>query len=217
MPKRSYYKRRGSGKRFKRAFKRYTKRYIKKGQMLVHKFQRVWFAESVTTTNTGITSKAYNIALSSLPNYTEFTALFDQYKITGAKIMIVPTINSINLPAVQTAATTANVGSGYLVTDYDDASPLASVADALQYENLRIFNLATDKVIKRYIVPHMAVAAYSGAFTSYANKYPQWIDSNSPGVQHYGFKVIFDQAPNANTFMTYNIFIKAYVKCKNVR
>jgi len=37
-------------------------------------------------------------------------------------------------------------------------------------------------------LPHVAVATFSGAFTSYANTPACWIDSASPNVQHYGIK-----------------------------
>jgi hypothetical protein len=37
--------------------------------------------------------------------------------------------------------------------------------------------------------PHIALAAYSGAFTSYSNVPSMWIDSASPNVQHFGLKV----------------------------
>jgi len=36
--------------------------------------------------------------------------------------------------------------------------------------------------------PHIAVASYSGAFTSYSNVPSGWIDSASPSVQHFGIK-----------------------------
>jgi len=41
----------------------------------------------------------------------------------------------------------------------------------------------------------MAVAAFSGAFTSYSNVPAGWIDSASPGVQHYGLKLYFESTP----------------------
>lgn len=36
--------------------------------------------------------------------------------------------------------------------------------------------------------PHVAVAVYSGAFTSFGNAPAGWIDSASPSVEHYGLK-----------------------------
>lgn len=42
--------------------------------------------------------------------------------------------------------------------------------------------------------PRTAMAAYSGAFTSYANMSDQWIDLNSTSVQYYGFKLLLPPA-----------------------
>jgi hypothetical protein len=37
--------------------------------------------------------------------------------------------------------------------------------------------------------PHIAIASYSGTFTSYTNSPATWIDSASPNVQHFGLKL----------------------------
>jgi hypothetical protein len=56
--------------------------------------------------------------------------------------------------------------------------------------------------------PHMAVAVYSGAFTSFANEPAGWIDSASPAVQHYGVKAF---SIGFNAAIAYNYTLRAVV------
>jgi len=60
----------------------------------------------------------------------------------------------------------------------------------------------------------MAVAAYAGSFTSYANMEPQWIDCASPSVQHYGFKCAVNPTGVA---MTFDLIGKIWVQFRNSR
>lgn len=124
---------------------------------------------------------SYNFALSYLTSYSEFTALFDQYRIERIETTFFPTVTEIGA-----ASTWVN---SYLLTaiDYDDANTYSSVNDALQVATASITPIT--KQVTRTFVPRVALAAYSGTFTSYAQAPPmQWIDCASPGVQHYGLK-----------------------------
>jgi len=47
--------------------------------------------------------------------------------------------------------------------------------------------MSTDSHYRKFI-PHVAVASYSGTFTSFTNEVAPWIDIASPSVQHYGLK-----------------------------
>lgn len=134
---------------------------------------------------------AYSFRLQDLVNYTEFTSLFDQYRINAIKIKFIPQVQQIySDPTVQ-----KNSGIFYHAVDYDEANVPASVDDLLQYENLRVENPLS--VFTLYFKPHVANALYAGAFTAYGNT-QQWIDSNSPDVQHYGHKYCWTQTVAAD-------------------
>ena len=83
----------------------------------------------------------------------------------------------------------AQRGLPYLtvVRDFDDANVLTTLAAYAQYDPCYVKRL-DQPLIKFSIVPHIAMAAYSGAFTSYANRQKQWIDVASADVIHYGYK-----------------------------
>jgi len=145
--------------------------------------------------------QSYGFAFSDLDQYTSFTAVFDQYKITGIEFWLIP-----QAPAV------LNAGEVATVVDYDDTTNLSTFAAAEDYQNCQV-----GKTIEghyRKFVPHIAVAAYSGAFTSFMNLNEQWIDCSYPGVLHYGVKVASTVTTNAATF---DALIRYHVSFRNVR
>lgn len=82
-------------KTYRRRFRKFRKTYRRrnaKASSNIHLFKRTKVDEH-TLTNAGfvaiksdITDNVYNdFRLDQLPNYTEFTALYDQYKICGIK------------------------------------------------------------------------------------------------------------------------------------
>jgi hypothetical protein len=119
---------------------------------------------------------AFNIALSSFSDYAEYTGLFDQYRIVQAEVWLVP--NSV--------VTNTAMGDVVTAVDLDDANTPTSFNQVASKGGA----LITGGQAGHYHCwePHVALAAYSGAFTSYANEGPQWIDSGSPAVSHFGFK-----------------------------
>lgn len=124
------------------------------------------------------TSQAF--ALNLFPAYTGYTAIFDQYRIDLVEVTFIP-----RLDQVSTVGNYAGLLS--TVIDYDDATNLTSVSEAMDYSSC--LTVAGDKPFRRVVKPHVALAAYSGTvFTSFANQERQWLDAGSPGVVHYGVK-----------------------------
>jgi len=150
----------------------------------------------------------YNFRLSNFPDYVEFTSLFDAYRIVQVELTFIPIAG----------AATANVGGYYgeiySVIDYDDSNTLGTISAAQEYNTLQV-NVA-GKMFTRVLNPRIAIASFSGAFTSYAQLNNAWIDAASPDVYHYGLKVAI--APSTGTSVPlYNVNIKAHIQCKNTR
>jgi len=188
----------------------------------VHKFRRTWLLDSYAIDDTaGGVAKAYSFQLSDIPSSTEFTNLFDQYRIRNVKIML--SVSRRNAPAVNATLHAATVPMTPLlldVVDYDDANAL-TLAGIEQYENLKITPLDGSRLITRTLKPHVAVASYSGTFVSYANMTDQWIDCNSPAVQHYGWKSVIrgdlEGSAGAYVYGATNIYATYELEFRNVR
>lgn len=144
--------------------------------------------------------------LANLPDATEFTTLFDQYRIVHVDMEFMPTFNQ-NVPATST---------GYLpivtAIDYDD-STTATYAQLGEYESAQ-YNVPEQRFV-RSVVPAIAIAAYSGVFTSFANRRMQWLDCASPSVVHYGLKWAIPQT--AATVTYYQVLSRLTVQFKQSR
>ncbi len=144
----------------------------------VHTFSVNWPTQTITTSTSLTTTLAYSFALSSLANATEFTALYDQYRLVEVTAQFYPSQGYSDAYPI------------YTVIDYDDATPLSTDAQAQQYGTCQVTSTNTE-YWKRTFHPRAAIAAYSGAFTSFGSAdRSQWFDVASPGVQYYGLKVL---------------------------
>ena len=156
------------------------------------------------------------VSLSGLPNYDEFTKLFDQYRITRWEIFF-----SFDRNGSECGDSGTQRGLPYLtvVRDFDDANVLTTLAAYSQYDPC--YHTRLDKPLIKYsIVPHIAMAAYSGAFTSYANRQLQWIDVGSADVIHYGYKYavtppVYGDA--THTIGLLRVWHRITIQCRQVR
>jgi hypothetical protein len=135
----------------------------------------------------------YSFTLSDLDSPSEFTGLFDQYRIECVAFRLMPMQNAVGL----TTNSTTTCVTPYVVVDYDDSNALTSAAQARSFESCVI--VPPGRACVRQFQPRVALAGYTGAFTGYANVSPPWIDAASTTVQHYGIKLYIPGATAAQT------------------
>lgn len=160
-------------------------------------------------------SLALTFGLSDLPNYTEYTALFDQYKILGVAVRLFPLWNSVETP--QGPSSPGGIGTIlHSVIDLDDnTAPGASSGgiDALrQYKSYKAHNMAYLKkgMWSRYCRPKILSGVYNGvSLVSAGTNRSQWLDCSTPTVPHYGLKFIFETNTLAATAQTLQFKIEA--------
>lgn len=171
-------------------------------------FERSFTASNVVPSTTTPVAGSIRISMDSLPNYTEFTSLFDAYRILQSTVTFFPVVN------MNTTASGVTTSSLLSVIDYDDDTVLGSINEALQYPSL--MQSAVGSIVERTFNPCAANAAYGGAFTSYA-RMPRstWVDAASTNVRYYGLKWIVDTSANATPLWT--ITVRVVLQCKNVR
>lgn len=148
------------------------------------------------------------VQLNSFPGSGDWRTVFDRYRIKGISVTLSPVIttitaNNVILPRLWTAI------------DYDDAN-VVSRASIQQFDTCVVSPPGSG--ITRTWVPHVALAAYSGAFTSYANQESQWIDIASDTVQHYGLKVVVEgAAASQNPLQNYTVSITGFIEFQSAR
>lgn len=175
--------------------------------------------ETVSVTYNGVASEshgAFKFTLADLPNYTEFTSLFDKYRISGIRAQFIPRTNVLaqnDLGATLTAQPTI-----LTVVDYDDASAAEDYDALMQYENCRVHNQFRPFTV--YFKPQIAIATYSGAFTSYGSSRNMWLDAASTGVEYYALKwatLPYSTGNNTTPDPVWDVIFTYYIQCKYPR
>jgi hypothetical protein len=155
------------------------------------------------TSSTTITAlAAFSFAISSFASYADYLTVFDQYRFDGIEVWIEPLVSQSSVNAVVgSLVSTIDVDDGTTPSNFntviDHQSAIVSTGEAGHYHRWR---------------PHMAVAVYSGAFTSFSNAPAGWIDSGSPNVQHYGLKLA---QTATNTAISYNLTVRAVISFRS--
>jgi len=148
----------------------------------VYKMKQVVDFTTIASTATTPAFGAFQFKFSDLDQSTVLASLFDQYKLDFVEVIFRP---NANIEAV--GSPTSNIMPVlYTAIDYDDANALTTLGQIREYQSCK--ETRFDKDCHRKIKPRMAIAAYSGAFTSFANSNAMWIDAASTGVAHFGVK-----------------------------
>jgi hypothetical protein len=145
------------------------------------------------------------VTLSVLDQVSSFTSIFDQYRIALLEVRYLPRLNVNDVQGT-------TLGTFVSVVDLDDANTLTTVPQALDYSGAQVSE--GFKEHKHTFVPHCAVAAYSGAFTSFINVAAPWVDCGSTAVQHYGTKTAWSTTTAA---YSYDLVVRVMVEFRNVR
>jgi len=172
----------------------------------VHYFKRNCIVGTITSSTTVAVGSAYTFTLTNLPGYTEFTALFDQYRLLKVMMQFIPATNVLTASATPLAHPVA-----VTAIDYDDGNTPTTTDELREFETCKI--VQPFKVHYVNVIPRIAAAVYSGAFTSFSNT-KMWIDSASPTVQHYGVKFIADAS---TAVQIWHVECCYYVACRNSR
>lgn len=178
----------------------YRKKYpIVNTKNKIHSFTRTAILTSPNmTATTTATGGNIGFTLSQVPNYTEYTALFDQYRIKAVKISIIPelTQGTLNSGAI-------NAGSIWTTIDHTDLASPANVDEILQYDKLK--RGRTTSIHTRYV----RVNTIEDNMVDY-NKWHSTADSNE---QYYGVK-FWREALGSGTLPT-KLIVKYYLQFKD--
>jgi hypothetical protein len=158
----------------------------------------------VSTSSTVPTHVAPGWTLAGVDQYTALTAVFDQYMCPELEIWLIPN---------QSQASSLSLdGLSYSVLDFDDNTPLTSVAQYGDYSNCVTGTVASGHY--RHFTPHIAMNVYGSGFGAYGNQRLQWLDAASPNVNHYGVK--FGVTASSST-VTFDLIVRARILFKSTR
>lgn len=166
--------------------------------------------------------------LKQLPDYTDFTSLFDSYKIDWIEVTLRAAQNSVDISqqVYGPTGTAGQVNSLPLFTyaiDRDDSVPPTSSDQLLQYANCRVKRVLNDIKIK--IRPGFQDSAPTGGATTVIVQGPRsgYIDMTYPDVIHRGVKFCWSQVFPAGSAAGQQVeswllpTVKLGFKCKTPR
>lgn len=226
--------------RFRR-FKRkrvYRKKFTRMGR--VSKYNKVMYTKrngqncydyingtgcSEIIANSAGTGTVFNLGfrLADLPNFGEFTALYDQYRIRGVKVSFIPVSNVSTFTDVignnQPVQTVSGTGSysvrSYSAIDYNiDNVGLTLLDEIREYNNMRW--KPYNRIHSRYVRPKIAVT--TDQFLTMPGKQP-WLpcENNGAFLVHFGLKFAVDPSPVPIGTILYKVESKYYLQFRQVK
>lgn len=180
-----------------------------------------------TTTAATATPAYYSFAvafcLADIPSYSEFTNLYDHYRINGVALRFTPVFTDV--PQSSTAATSNTGAMMHMIYDFDDltvpGTNEAAVDTLREYPTYKTYNLASNRTFKKYIRPKLQTVVYgSGAFGVRTEvKGRPWIDANDVNANYFGLKGIIELYQlNANiSYFPIKVEATYYLAFKNPR
>lgn len=194
---------------------RKTRMSVRSAKIVNNRLQKYFFTRKCDYTQIYPTAlgvkRTLSFGLSDLPNYTEFTNLFDQYKINAIKLTFIPRFTGADINPLGTALAVPRIWS---VIDYDDASTLTDQNDAYQYQNCKTHMM--HKPFSIYLKPKVAAEVYQSTIATGYGAKRMYIDCSVPSVPHYGVKLYVEPTPYDGQF-TVSVIAKFYLSMKQVR
>lgn len=245
--KRKYTKKKTATKK-KKLYKFNVRRRVPRPIRNIYKFKRTTFTINggTSTSSTGILSTGayglvvykflagyadtqqyfsygYNFQFQDITNNSEFTQLFDRYKLYGVSFKIFPYTNDPN-----TGSASAVGGINVLIHsayDKDDSSPPtaneAGIDVLRQYPSYRVQNMAGKRCFKKFIKLSSLTSEVNSAGTYQGNRVVKagWTDCANITVPHYGLKMIMEFFSSSNVEVHYamKFEIKYYFCCADPR
>ena len=150
---------------------------------------------------------AFLFKLSNAPNSSEFTALFDQYKINAIQCTFYPQQTEVTLS--NTPATTVRAARMFTAIDYNDGDPPTSLDYLRQYDNVEVHNAVEPFSV---YIPNPKFADATGALRT------GYISTASPSIVHYGLKWALEELnPGSAGTYTYKVETVYYFSFKNAK
>ncbi len=176
--------------------------FTNRGQL--HTFQRKYVYGTITASVSVDQAGAIYFTLSALPNATEFTALFDEYRFLQTQVEFLSLTTGPYISPLTT------------VIDYDDANAVSSLNELLEYETSSTTSSGANQV--RVLRPRASMGVYGGAFTNFAAApFSTWFDCASATTQFYGVKYYLPALTGGTTTAVYSIRVTATVQFRGIR
>jgi len=151
----------------------------------VHQIQRKVRLSSGDLDLTGALAvgKVYFFSLDEMPEYTECSALFDQYRVDSVTIEL---LSEANVNTTTPAGALFTLPHFYSCIDLTDVTPITSENEILAYSSCQLHQHG---VMKRTLSPCFSTRVFDTALVDGFTTRRGWLESANPSIPHYGIKV----------------------------
>jgi len=158
-------------------------------------------------------AQGYQFQLDQLPNYTEFTNLFDMYRINYVVMRFIPTGTQVQ---TNVDGNNEEVPLMYVVIDYNNAGVPADQNELKQYGNCKV--MAINRPFTLKFRPRTATPVYrDGASSAYLqNDAKLWLDCNYADIPHYGVRLYVPGGTQRNVYRV-RLELTYYVSFRNTK
>jgi len=158
-------------------------------------------------------STNFVFTLANVRNYTDFTNLYDNYRIDKIDLFFKLVTN----PDAQTSTT---LQSSYFPTlwwikDLDDSSSM-TVADMQERQGVKRIAMKPDEIKKISIKPYFQKMAYQTLTSTGYGPATGWLDCNDYTVPHYALKTVFN-VPTTGIDWAVEVMAKYHISFKGVQ
>lgn len=162
-------------------------------------------------------SRSYTFKLSDLVSYSEFTNLFDQYKIEKVKLQFFPRFSeNIIVGAVGTGVSHQTNSILWNCNSEDGSQRLFSESDALQAMSAKM-RIANDPFTV-WCKPKFQVEAATNLAIAAAKPTIGFLDTDNYGVVHYGNEIAgYSPAAQAGQQSEWKCYATYYLALKDVK
>uniref|UniRef100_UPI004047F021 hypothetical protein n=1 Tax=Orrella sp. TaxID=1921583 RepID=UPI004047F021 len=172
---------------------------------------------TIANTTSGPVLGAIRFSLADCLNHTNFTNMFDQYRINTVVVKFIPHMTEmVNKPYDDTTTPTSGgtIPNLCVAVDRDDATVPASYNELKARSKSRI--VPATKPLTFKLRPSRLIATYdAGAANAYTvDVSKRWINSSSPNLNHFGLKYALEDSSPANAYI-YEVEIMYYLSFKD--
>lgn len=176
---------------------------------------RRMFLFGALVTSAAFTDALAYFRLNQLPDYTELTALYDQYKVDKLVFHFISSITDLNI-----ANSIQDVGTLLTAVDFDGGATGLTQTQFLSYESCQMTPHTKNKVLTIRPKAEMALVdasgtTVSGAISSTDNT---WYDCSNTNVQFNGVRwATTAESGSTGYHIYYTCWVEAFVTFKNTR
>lgn len=205
-----------------------NRRYRKKFTRLGNKNQKVFYYKRncslpplVAGADGNDSFINYTFSLDDIASETDFTNLYDAYKIKAVKLRFLPyytqsVLNSAN-PTFSTFSSVSNLRI-YSAVDYNTASTPTSIDSIREYSNCKVTSYTRGH--SRYFKPLPQLVASNNPFYQFPRAFAPWMNSTTSSTAYLSLRVgidtsLFPAASIAPGDVLLRVEAVYYISCKS--